>query len=355
MKRYKNLTGDTGTDDHMNELNAKAAKNIVDTCSRLMPSETATIVTDRETITIGESIKAFAEKRAKRVMYHILEDYAERPLTFLPEKIANDIKESNAIYYAAQSKPGELKDFRAPLVNLSTTYGREIHMPGIEDKIIRTGMQADYYKIASLTYLIAGIAVKSRTARVETPAGTNLKVTFSPDLRWVPDTGLLWHRGMFGNLPAGETYTCPEKVEGVMVVDGILGDFFNQKYGNLEKTPVRIPVRGSRAHVEEMSCENEELRADLRDYLKQDENANKVGEFAVGTNLSLKGLVGNLLQDEKFPGVHIAFGHPYPRETGADWDSDGHVDGIMLRSSVWFDSTQVMKDGAFKGEILSME
>ena len=27
-----------------------------------------------------------------------------------------------------------------------------------------------------------------------------------------------------------------------------------------------------------------------------------------------------ILQDEKFPGVHIAFGSPGPNQTGADWD-----------------------------------
>ena len=211
-------------------------------------------------------------------------------------------------------------------------------------------MQADYYKIASLTYMIMGIASKSREARVTTPAGTELTATFSENLKWVPDTGLLWYRGMFGNLPAGETYTCPENVEGTVVVDGVLGDFFNQKYGNLETTPVIIPVKKSRADLEKITCENEELLAELREYLKQDENANRVGEFACGTNTSLQALVGNLLQDEKFPGIHVAFGYPYPQETGADWESGGHLDGILKRCSVWFDNVQIMEDGEFLKE-----
>lgn len=331
----------------MDESISRAGKTIVETCSRLMPSETATIITDKETVRIGETIRTFAERTAKRLTFRVLEDYAERPLTFLPDEIAHDIKESDVTYYCAQSKPGELKDFRTPLVKLAISSGRDIHMPNIEDKIMRTGMQADYYRIASLTYLIMGTAVKSRTARVTTPAGTDLSVKFSQRLKWVPDTGLLWHRGMFGNLPAGETYTCPENVEGVMVVDGILGDFFNRKYGNLEKTPVVIPVMNSRADTERIVCDNEELQKELREYLKQDENANRIGEFACGTNTSLKELMGNLLQDEKFPGVHIAFGYPYPEETGADWESSGHVDGILRRCSVWFDDAQIMKDGIY--------
>lgn len=331
----------------MDEIIAKAGKTIVETCSRLMPSEKATIVTDRETIQIGETIKAFAEPTAKNLTIHVLEDYAERPLTFLPGQIESDIKKSDVVYYCAQSKSGELKDFRGPLVRLAISVGRDIHMPNIVDIIMRTGMQADYYKVAALTYLVTGVAVKSETARVTTPAGTDLSVKFSKTLKWVPDTGLLWYRGMFGNLPAGETYTCPETINGVMVVDGVLGDFFNQKYGNLEKTPVTIPITNARADVGSITCDNEELLKELKQYLKQDDNANRVGEFAVGTNISLKELVSNLLQDEKFPGVHVAFGYPYPEHTGADWESGGHLDGIMKKCSVWFDDDQVMKNGEF--------
>lgn len=331
----------------MDEVLLKAGRTIVETCSRLMPSETAAIVTDRETLLIGNTVNTFAERTAKKVAFHVLEDYAERPLTFLPEKIKNDVKESDVTYFAAQSKSGELKDFRRPLVDLATASGREIHMPNIEEKIMRTGMQADYYKIASLTYLIMGIAVKSKTAKVTTPAGTDLAVTFSEQLKWVPNTGLLWYKGMFGNLPAGETYTCPENVEGVMVVDGILGDFFNQKYGRLEDTPVVIPITNSRADVKKIACDNEELLKELKEYLKQDEHANRVGEFACGTNTSLKEFVGNLLQDEKFPGIHLAFGYPYPQDTGADWESGGHLDGILKRCSVWFDDVQIMGDGRY--------
>ena len=87
---------------------------------------------------------------------------------------------------------------------------------------------------------------------------------------------------------------------------------------------------------------------ELKQYLLQDENANRVGEFACGTNIALKNLVGNLLQDEKFPGVHVAFGSPFPEETGADWRSIGHVDGIMKDCSLWFDDIQIIEDGKFK-------
>lgn len=327
----------------MDKLFLKAGKNIVEVCSRLMPKETATIVTDKKTIKIGEIVKKFADEITNKVNFHVLEDYGERPLTFLPKEIKKDIKTTDVTYLAVNSKPGELQKFRHPLVMLAIKSGREIHMPNIDDAIIKSGMQADYYKIASLTFLITGIATKSKTARVTTPKGTDLRVSFSKELKWVPDTGLLWYKGMWGNLPAGEAFTCPENIEGTMVVNGTLGDFFCAKYGDLEETPVSIPIKNSRAVVEEIECENEALLKELKQYLLQDENANRVGEFACGTNISLRDFVGNLLQDEKFPGVHVAFGSPIPEHTGADWRSNGHVDGIMKECSLWFDDIQIFK------------
>lgn len=246
-----------------------------------MSSETATVVTDKETLNIGATIKKFAGIVAKKVNFHILEDFAERPLTYIPKKLKKDIGHSDVTYYAAQSKPVELQKFRFPLIDLAKSSGREIHMPNIDEKIMKSGMQADYHKVASLSYLITGIAIKAKTARAITPSGTNLSVTFSNKLRWVPDTGLLWYKGMWGNLPAGEVFTYPKTIDGIMVVDGTLGDFFCEKYEDLKKTPISIPIKESRAEVENISCENKDLLNEFKHYLQQDANANRVGEFDV--------------------------------------------------------------------------
>ncbi len=329
------------------KLFVRAGKTIVETCSRLMPSEHVVIVTDEETKKIGKTVAVQAEKIADNVSVHVLEEYGDRPLSTLPKPIERDVKEGDVTYFAAQSKEGELPQFRRPLIELATEYGREIHMPNIDETIVKTGLQADYYTIASLTYRIAGMAVRAKTVRVTTPAGTDITATFSPNLKWVPDTGLLWYRGMFGNLPAGEVFTCPKSVEGTMIVDGILGDFFNEKYGTLGDTPLTIPLHKGRAKVEDITCENDQLLNEFQQYLTEDEHANRVGEFACGTNTALDSLVSNLLQDEKFPGIHLAFGYPYPKKTGANWESGGHVDGILKDCSVWFDDVQIMEDGAF--------
>jgi len=108
--------------------------------------------------------------------------------------------------------------------------------------------------------------------------------------------------------------------------------------------PVHIDVENSRANLKTLECANSQLKRELIEYLKTDENSNRTGEFALPTNLELmaKSLIGNLLQDEKAR-VHHAFGDPYPDETGANWTSKTHLDGLMKKCSVWVDGKKIME------------
>jgi hypothetical protein len=69
---------------------------------------------------------------------------------------------------------------------------------------------------------------------------------------------------------------------GVFVVDGVVGDYLCQKYGDIEATPLTIEIENNR--IRNLQCENKELLEEFRAYTSTDENSNRVGEFAVGTN-----------------------------------------------------------------------
>ena len=97
----------------------------------------------------------------------------------------------------------------------------------------------------------------------------------------------------------------------------------------------------------EAHSENRELEADFWKYTHTDENSDRVGEFAIGTNIDLKEVIGQILQDEKYPGVHIAFGNPYGAHTGAEWDSTTHIDVVGRKFNIWVDDEQIMQDGKF--------
>ncbi|MBW3016911.1 aminopeptidase, partial [Candidatus Woesearchaeota archaeon] len=65
------------------------------------------------------------------------------------------------------------------------------------------------------------------------------------------------------------------------------------------------------------------------------------------TNIFLKKFVGSMLQDEKFPGVHIAFGYPYPKMTKANWSSKAHMDVVMRKTTIVVDGRKIMDKGKF--------
>jgi leucyl aminopeptidase (aminopeptidase T) len=76
--------------------------------------------------------------------------------------------------------------------------------------------------------------------------------------------------------------------------------------------------------------------------------------LAFGTNLGLSRMIGVLLQDEKFPGVHLAFGDPYGSQTHADWVSKTHVDVLTRKCDVWIDEDQVINRGRYQLDHLGL-
>lgn len=246
-----------------------------------------------------------------------------------------------ASFYIAASLEGEDR-FRSQLVGklllekLRTSHG---HSPGMTEEIMEEGMLTDHAEVVRVTEALHGILKGARELKITSPAGTDLRVALSEKMKWVPAHSVT--PGKWENLPIGEIFTCPESVEGKLVIDGVLGSHFDVKYGQLEKTPVTVEIRDSRAVS--VACPNEELAKELRVYLAQEKDADRVGEIGIGTNVGLRRFIGNMLQDEKRPGVHIAFGYPYPGETGADWGEEvsSHIDGCLGSCTV----DVLMRDG----------
>ncbi|HET9137666.1 MAG TPA: aminopeptidase, partial [Candidatus Kapabacteria bacterium] len=188
------------------------------------------------------------------------------------------------------------------------------------------------------------LAKKATKIIAKSPAGTHIESTFSPDLKWLKTSGII-SREKWGNLPGGEVLTCPARVDGVYVVDGVVGDYLCAKYGDLKDTPLTIHVTDSR--ITKCECDNKELLEEFLEYTHRDENSDRVGEFAIGTNIGVQDVRGLILQDEKIPGCHIAFGYPYCEHTGATWYSSTHIDVVGRAFDIWIDDLKIMEAGKF--------
>ncbi|MDP9326151.1 MAG: aminopeptidase [Candidatus Dormibacteraeota bacterium] len=330
----------------MSDLSQGAA-NAVNVCMAVGPRDTVLIITDEVTEDIGHALAAEVELAGAPAHLVLLEEFTSRPAKAYPDALDQRINDigPTVSFFAAAAKEGELA-LRRPLMkhliyDLKTRHG---HMVGITRQLMGEGMAADYEVISRLTEQVNEIVREAREVEVQAPSGTDMRVTLDPGrLRWHPCPGLYHEPGSWGTLPEGETYTSPVSIDGVIGAE-VLGDHFSERYGVLAE-PMRFDVENGR--VRRVRHPDDEPRLAMEKYLRRHENSNRAGEFAVGTNIGLKKLSGNLLQDEKIPGVHVAFGYPYPKETGADWDCPSHCDVVATRSTIKVDGQYLMRDGEF--------
>jgi aminopeptidase len=320
------------------------ARNAVRVCLRVQPGEKVTVITDEATKEIAASIVRELEAVEAPYRAWVLEDLVPRPLGDLPREIVEDLETSEVSIFAVQAQTNELRSRMQMTDVVNRRRIRHAHMVNINRQIMLEGMRADFLKVDRISVKVVELLRRTKQVRAKTPAGTDLVADLNPNYRWVKTSGII-SPDEWGNLPGGEVFTTPGEVNGTFVVDGVLGDWLCAKFGSLREHPLTIRVKGNR--VVEAHSANHDLESDFWSYTHTDENSDRVGEFAIGTNIELKDVIGQILQDEKYPGVHIAFGNPYGAHTGAEWYSSTHIDVVGRKFDIWVDDEQIMRDGKF--------
>jgi aminopeptidase len=320
------------------------AHNAVNVCLRVQPSERVCVITDEATIEIAASIVRELEKMNAPYRAWVLEELADRPLKDLPAEIKNDLETCQVSIYAVQVQTNELRSRIQMTDVVNRRKIRHAHMVNINRQIMLEGMRADFKRVDQLSQKVVEMVRKASKIRAKTAAGTDLTADLNPNYKWLKTSGIITPE-KWGNLPGGEIFTTPGEVNGTFVIDGVVGDYLCSKFGDLKENPLTVRMKANR--LTEAHSENRELENDFWNYTHTDENSDRVGEFAIGTNIELKEVIGQILQDEKYPGVHIAFGNPYGAHTGADWDSTTHIDVVGRKFNIWVDDQQIMQDGKF--------
>ncbi len=320
------------------------AHNAVFVCLRIQPSEKVTLITDQACEEIAASLVAELDSCGCPYRTFVLEDLAPRPLTDMPKAILDDMESSQVSIFAVQAQPNELRTRMQMTDVVNRKKLRHAHMVNIEKKIMLEGMRADFQKVDELSLRVMSIVKTAKSIRATTSGGTDIRAELCPEYRWIKTSGIISPE-KWGNLPGGEIFTSPLEVNGTFVVDGVVGDYLCSKFGDLKETPLTVHIERNRLRA--VSSDNKQLERDFDEYTHRDENSNRVGEFAIGTNTALKNVIGNILQDEKIPGVHIAFGNPYGMHTGAEWTSTTHIDVVGRDFDIWADDRQIMHRGEF--------
>ncbi len=305
-------------------------------CMGTKSNEKVLVVTDEPLRTIGYSLWQAAKDIGTEVMLiEILprKTNGEEP----PAEVAELMKKVDVVL-CPTSKSLTHTDSRR---NASAAGARVATLPGVTEEIMIRCMNADYNRIAERTFKLCKILEKTDAIRVTTSLGTNITMPIKGREAHA-SSGLFREKGLWGNLPTGESYLAPLEglSNGIVVVDGSMASV------GMVKEPIRIVVKDGYATEITGGEEAKRLRELLEPHGK---DAYTVAEFGIGTNDKAI-LTGKILEDEKVMGtIHIAFGDN--KSMGGSVRVASHLDGLIKQPTVWFDDKMIMKDGKFVIEV----
>lgn len=308
----------------------QAARIALESCMGLQAGEQVLVVTDEPLEGIGRAFYSVAKEMG-----------AEAVLAMMPPRSGSGVEPPSAI--AAAMKQADVV-MMPTSKSLSHTQARKeackagarvASMPGITADMMERTLTADYQQVAEVNARIAKVITEGKTARLTTPAGTDL--TMSLEGRdGDPDSGIYRTKGIFGNLPAGEVYTPPLEgtTEGTLVVDGAMSGV------GIVDSPIRMKVEKGYA----VAIEGGESAKKLVELLDpHGREARNIAELGIGTNPKAI-LTGLVLEDEKVKGTaHVALGNNVT--FGGTVSVPSHLDGILLRPTLVVDGTTILKDG----------
>lgn len=312
----------------MNQL-VKTAEGVLSSCLAVKKGEEVLIVTDDTRKEIGEAIYEAAGNLGCERLLMVMN---ERELSGQepPKAVAAAMKSADVVIApTAQS----LTHTNAK-IEAAKAGTRVATMPGITEEMFSQGaMTADYSNVEKLTAVVTEMLSKASVARIEKDGHT---LTISIKGRdGVPSPGVYREPGKCGNLPSGEAYIAPleDGSEGEMIVDGSMVGI-----GKLD-SPLHMVISGGKLR----SVTGE--KSENLDVLLKNETNGTLCELGIGTNEAAV-LNGIILEDEKVYGtVHIAFGTN--TSFGGVNKAECHMDGIILRPTLYLDEIKVIEDGVF--------
>ena len=308
----------------------EAATIAVRDCLAVKAGESVLVITDWEKRKIGYAFwEAARDQGAEAMMTEIIprKTHGEEP----PKALAEFMKHVD-VFIAPSSK--SITHTRARR-HACEEGARGATLPNITESMMKRALRADYGRIAAASVKAAEFLTQGATARLTTPAGTNL-ITSLVGMRGLADTGLFHRPGQFGNLPSGEAYVAPveNSAHGTIVIDGSMAGI------GMISDPIRLTVRNGYATKISGGKEAEQLRKLIQPFGRSGRN---IAELGLGTNYKAK-LTGNILEDEKVAGtVHIALGDN--ASIGGTVSVPSHLDGLLLHPTLEIDGQMVMKDG----------
>ncbi|MFH0990967.1 MAG: aminopeptidase [bacterium] len=299
-------------------------------CMGVQHHEKVLIVTDEPMRLLGYSLwQAGKDLGAEVILIEMLprKTNGEEP----PKEIAELMKMVDVVLCPTTKSLTHTDARRAA----SAAGARVATLPGVTEEIMVRCMNADYNQIADRTFRICAEMEKTSVITVKAPGGTDITMPIK-GRKAHASSGLFREKGLWGNLPTGESYLAPVEGEsqGVVVVDGSMAGV------GMVRVPLKILVKDGYATEVTGGAEAKKL---LELWEPHGQDARTVAEFGIGTNDKAI-LTGLIIEDEKVMGtIHIAFGDN--KSMGGSVRVASHLDGLIKEPTVWFDGRKVMEKG----------
>ena len=308
----------------------KAARVVLNDCMGVKEGETVLIVTDTELKELGGVLFTAARELPVEAVYMEMlprDNHGVEP----PHTVAEAMKHADVVVIPTVKSLSHT----AARKEANECGARVATLPGITREIMARTLAADCGDIYQRCMDCAAILSTANSVEIRTPAGTQLALSIA-GREACADTGMLHAPGGFGNLPAGEAFVAPVEgtAAGKLVVDGSMAGV-----GVLED-PIIMQVEGGYVTSVSGGRQARELEALLEKHGRQ---ARNIAELGVGLNNRAR-LSGSPLEDEKVLGtVHIGLGDN--STFGGTVKVSSHLDGIMLKPTLFIDGRVVIAEG----------
>ena len=305
-----------------------AAKKAINNSLKLKKGEKLLLVTDRQKMKIAEALASWAKKAGGEVTTYLMTETL-RPIDAPTSIFKTMIKNADATIYMLDARVEE-KPFRGFMVENGGRYGRIIMMPGITVDMMERLVNIDFHKMDLLTRKVIRTIKDCTEVSVSNRLGTDIRFSVK-GRKWENDNGDISKKGMHGNLPAGECYTCPvESTFTGRIVFSLIDDKIGRGEMIFEKgTLVDFKGKG------------------IKEILKgigKDKTGRIIGEFGIGTNRGAK-ICKNMLEAEKaFGTVHFAIGDSYGLGKNK---SKFHFDALVEKVTLTAGRKTLVRNGKF--------
>lgn len=332
----------------------RAATNLVRSGLQLVAGERFVVVGDAESQPMLGALEAGGRDAGADVSVLRLDHLrsqstnhsGERPHKVLPDAVRRAMLSAQASAFVASAPHAELSMRDQLLHVVGACKGRHAHMPGITPLAFATGLAADFVELRESGRALERTLEVAREITAESAAGTRLTIKMAPTRRWNARLGAV-SPGETVVLPAGSLFTSPDTISGTFAATASVGEYFGARQGLLTEPVTFVLVDGRVMNVIVPGVPS--LQRDIEDMLHLAPNSDRVGLVVLGVNPGIGEATGDVSVDQHRPGLHLIFGDPMARATGATWSARTSFAACQASGTVRVDGALVVENGRLTG------